>query len=100
MRTRFAAVALAVALAAALFAAANAEGGKKGHSCPMKGKGQHSCKCPMKMEGVEAQVANTAAGVTITLTAKDPETVKKLQAAVAEHMKKAGEEKSEEKAHH
>jgi hypothetical protein len=83
MRTRFAVVGLAAALAAALFAAANAEGEKK-----------HPCKCPLKMEGVEVQVANIENGVTLTATAKDPETVKKLQGAMAEHMAKKEEHKA------
>jgi hypothetical protein len=39
--------------------------------------------CICQIEGVEKAVANTAAGVTVTFTAKDPAVVKKLQEAAA-----------------
>jgi YHS domain-containing protein len=40
-------------------------------------------ECPMMMEGVDKKVVNTKDGVTVTLTSKDPETVKKLQEHLA-----------------
>ena len=39
--------------------------------------------CPMMMDGVDRQIANTKDGVIITLTSKNPEMVKKLQEHVA-----------------
>lgn len=77
---------------------AKAAEGKK-HDCPgAKGKkeknhdcGKHGDKsakkytCPKKMEGVEKAVKNTADGVELTLTAKGPEQVAKLQELTAVH---------------
>ncbi len=42
------------------------------------------CKCPMMLEGVERKVEATADGVVMTVTAQDPETVKKIQAHLTE----------------
>jgi len=47
------------------------------------------CSCPCQIEGAEKTVVNTADGVTITITAKDPAVVKKIQEAMAK-MKDGG----------
>jgi len=80
MRGRLLALAVGtVLLTAALLSGAQAGAGKKG----MKG----GMGCPMAVEGAEAQVANIANGVTITITAQDPEAVKKIQETAASHVK-------------
>ncbi len=52
------------------------------------------CKggCPCQIKGAEKTVTNTAEGVTITITAKDPAVVKQIQEAAAK-MKEGGCEK-------
>jgi YHS domain-containing protein len=49
-------------------------GGQAGKGC-MAGKGM----CPMMIQGAEVKVENIAEGAVITVTAKDPEGVKKIQ---------------------
>jgi YHS domain-containing protein/TusA-related sulfurtransferase len=62
--------------------------GMQGHGmmgkgcCGMMGQG-----CPMMDKDVEKKVENTADGVTIKISSKNPETVKKIQ----EHVAKMGE---------
>ena len=41
--------------------------------------------CPMMIEGAQVQVSNVEQGVTIHITAEDPASIKKIQAAAAEH---------------
>ncbi len=38
-----------------------------------------TCNCPMMLEDVEKKFENTKDGVVVTLTSKNPETVKKIQ---------------------
>lgn len=45
-------------------------------NCPM-----HSAKCPAKVEGAQVKVTDSAEGVTIVITAKDIDSVKKIQEA-------------------
>lgn len=45
-------------------------------NCPM-----HSAKCPAKVEGAQVTVTDSAEGVTIVITAKDKDAVKKIQEA-------------------
>jgi len=45
--------------------------------------GETADACPMILDGVERKVENTKDGVIITLTSKDPETVKKIQDRLA-----------------
>lgn len=82
MRGKILALSVAAALLSAVLLNAQAGGKKKGHACGMKG----GMTCPMAVEGAESQVANTADGITITITAKDPEAVKKIQEAAAAHV--------------
>ncbi|MDD5627424.1 MAG: hypothetical protein PHU21_00050 [Elusimicrobia bacterium] len=51
----------------------------------LSGPALAGCKggCPCGIEGAEKAVANTSDGVTITITAKDPAVVKKIQEAAA-----------------
>lgn len=49
--------------------------------------------CPMKVEGAQTIVENTADGVAIHVTAKDPAAVKKIQEAAASHAKMASSHK-------
>jgi len=58
--------------------------GMMGHG--MKAAGG-SADCPMMAKDVEKKVENTADGVAIKITSKNPETVKKIQ----EHVAKMGE---------
>ena len=48
-----------------------------------------SCKggCPSGVEGAQTVVENTADGVAVHITAKDPAAIKKIQEAAAEHFK-------------
>lgn len=62
-----------------------------GHCDKDKAVKAHS-SCPCQIEGAEKTVVNTADGVTITITAKDPAVVKKIQEAMAK-MKEGGCEK-------
>ncbi|MBI4678918.1 MAG: hypothetical protein HY748_15170 [Elusimicrobia bacterium] len=50
----------------------------------MRGGGD-AMTCPAHVEGAEVKVDNTKDGVVITITAKDPKTVKEIQVAAA-HM--------------
>lgn len=60
--------------------------GGKAQDCGKHGeKSAKKYTCPKKMEGVEKTVANTADGVAMTLTAKDPAQVAKLQELAAVH---------------
>lgn len=56
------------------------------------------CKgsCPSKIEGAQTVVENTADGVAVHITAKDPAAVKKIQEAAAEHFKMAASGKCAE----
>lgn len=83
MRGKILALTVGTVLLTAALLSAQAGAGKKGHSCSMKGGG---C-CPMAVEGADVQLANVANGVTITITAKDPEAVKKIQENAAKHVK-------------
>lgn len=60
-----------------------------GHCDKDKAKGKVHCTCPCRIEGAVKTVANTADGVTITITAKDPAVVKQIQEAAAK-MKDGG----------
>jgi hypothetical protein len=53
--------------------------------CPMMTKGKKCAVCPEKMKGVETVSRNTADGVEITMTAKDKETVAKVQELALVH---------------
>jgi YHS domain-containing protein len=75
---------------AALFSAAAMEKGK----CMKDGKMMHGLCC---MPGTEMKVENTKDGVTIKWTAKDAETIKKLQEAAAD-MRKCAVKKGNEAA--
>jgi len=50
----------------------------------------HDCKggCPSQIEGASVAVENSAEGVIVRITAKDPAAIKKIQDAAAEHFKK------------
>ena len=67
--------------------------GMQGHGmmgkgcCGTMGQGMMAHGCPMMGEDVEKKVENTADGVTIKISSKNPETVKKIQ----EHVAKMGE---------
>ena len=67
--------------------------GMQGHGmmgkgcCGMMGQGMMAQGCPMMDKDVEKKVENTADGVTIKISSKNPETVKKIQ----EHVAKMGE---------
>jgi len=68
--------------------------GKAGEAkgcCGMMGQGMKAegccADCPMMAKDVEKKVENTADGVAIKITSKNPETVKKIQ----EHIAKMGE---------
>ena len=52
------------------------------------GKGHNAC--PSSVEGAQIAVENTADGVLVKFTAKDPAAVKKLQETAAEHFKGKG----------
>lgn len=54
------------------------------------GKDKAMADCPMGMKGVEKSVANIDNGVKITLTAKDAEQVKAMQAKFADTTKHEG----------
>ena len=57
-------------------------GGMHGQMPHMKAGEQAGCNmenCPMMLADVEKKVQNTKDGVVVTLTSKNPETVKKLQ---------------------
>jgi len=70
--------------------------GEKGHDCGAKGhshgkSGEKGCCggiCPAHMDGSEVKITNTDDGVTITISSKDAEKVKAIQAAAAEHFAK------------
>lgn len=51
--------------------------------CGMMGQGMMAGGCPMMGKDVERKVENTADGVTIKISSKNPETVKKIQEHVA-----------------
>jgi len=53
----------------------------------MQGHGMMAQGCPMMDKDIEKKVENTADGVTIKISSKNPETVKKIQ----EHVAKMGE---------
>jgi len=72
--------AAAILTSAALWTGAQAGPGKKGHACPMNGG--HAM-----LEGADVQLANIEAGVTLTVTSKDPAVAKKIQEAAAAHVK-------------
>jgi TusA-related sulfurtransferase len=55
--------------------------------CGTMGQGMMAHGCPMMGEDVEKKVENTADGVTIKISSKNPETVKKIR----EHVAKMGE---------
>lgn len=55
--------------------------GEKGMCCGMKM--EKMAGCPMMMKDVEIKVENTKDGVLVTMTAKNPETVKMIQDHVA-----------------
>lgn len=46
--------------------------------------------CPASVEGAQVSVENTADGVIVKFTAKDPAAVKKLQETAAEHFQNKG----------
>ncbi|MEK7383022.1 MAG: heavy metal-binding domain-containing protein [Elusimicrobiota bacterium] len=51
--------------------------------------GKGSCgACPSKVGGAQTVVENTADGVAVHITAKDPAAIKKIQESAAEHFKK------------
>ena len=56
----------------------------------IEAKGKSCCAggCPTEMEGTDTVVANTADGVTVTISTKDPAKVKKLQDMAAKHFTK------------
>lgn len=58
------------------------------------------CKggCPMGVKGAQTVVENTADGVTIRITAKDPAAIKKIQESAAAHAKMAASGKMAHKA--
>lgn len=56
-------------------------------ACGAKAASQMAAACPMKMKGVERAAQNLDNGVKITLTARDAEQVKALQASVAADVK-------------
>ncbi|MBI5209526.1 MAG: hypothetical protein HY927_06065 [Elusimicrobia bacterium] len=72
-------LAVAAAFVVAAGRPAPACDGCAGHKADHK---KEAC-CPMKVDGAQAKVVNTADGVTITITSKDPETVKKIQESAA-----------------
>lgn len=80
----------AVALAALLTGAY----AKSDHGCPMSGKMKmnagHNCggACPTEVKGADIKVVNTENGVTVSITAKDPAAVKKIQEMAAAHFAK------------
>ena len=51
-----------------------------------KEQGKAHGMCLFKVKGAETVVTNTDNGATITITAKDPEIIKQIQAAAAKHM--------------
>ena len=53
--------------------------------CPMMAKGKKCALCPEKMKGVETVAKNTANGVEITMTAKDKETIARVQEMALVH---------------
>ncbi len=64
------------------------QGMQQGHGMMGKGCcGMMAHGCPMMDKDVEKKVENTADGVTIKISSKNPETVKKIQ----EHVAKMGE---------
>jgi hypothetical protein len=67
--------------------------GEQGKCCGMKMEG-----CPMMIKGVDVKVENTKDGVLVTMTSKNPETVKMIQDQMAK-MKEccAGAKKEETK---
>jgi hypothetical protein len=58
---------------------------KKGHECPLAKMKNCNKMCPEKMKGVETVAVNIAAGVEITMTAKDKETIAKAQELALVH---------------
>lgn len=53
--------------------------------CPMRGRTKKCGLCPETMKGVKTAAVNTANGVEITLTAKDKETVERVQEMAMVH---------------
>ena len=51
-------------------------------------KGSCDGNCPSKVEGAQVAVENTADGVAVHITAKDPAAIKKIQDTAAVHFKK------------
>ncbi|MFH1619553.1 MAG: hypothetical protein ABIG11_06570 [bacterium] len=99
--------ALMIAVALALGAGSYARAEKAGHDCPKAKKEAVSghkckgdCKCLTDIKGTEVKVENTADGVTVQITGKDAETVKKIQEVAAVHFTKgaAASVKSDAKA--
>jgi len=73
-------------------------GGMHGQMPHMKAGEQAGCNmenCPMMLADVEKKVQNTKDGVVVTLTSKNPETVKKLQ----DHAAKMSEAKKQPGGH-
>ncbi|MFA6317048.1 MAG: hypothetical protein WC943_06485 [Elusimicrobiota bacterium] len=57
---------------------------------PASAEGQHGAHgkamtCPVHVQGAEVKVANTAYGVVIEITGKEPGIIKEIQAAAASH---------------
>jgi len=60
-------------------------GAPKAHECPMARSKMCANLCPEKMKGVETVSKNTEKGVEITMTAKDKETIAKVQELALVH---------------
>lgn len=60
-------------------------------------RAEKSCgACPSGVEGAQTVVENTADGVAVRITAKDPAAIKKIQESAAEHFKMAASGKCAE----
>lgn len=76
---------LSAALVLTIASGAALAGTKKAPECPMAKSKMCAKLCPEKMKGVETVSKNTGKGVEITMTAKDKETVAKVQEMALVH---------------
>ncbi|MFA6433587.1 MAG: heavy metal-binding domain-containing protein [Elusimicrobiales bacterium] len=73
---------------------APAEAGKKA-ACPMAANNKKSALCPAGLKGVETVSRNTADGVEMVMTAKDKETIAKVQKLALSRYNAGGEAKAD-----